>query len=253
MKLMRALASVCLLIVPVSAESPDYFKTVVHNTPTAEPDERPRMKHAIFRPFVELSTNLNGAGFSPMSAQGSTGIAGNSAHFLYYAEAHYDNAKKTDDGSNSTGGLNHGHTTGMSGTVAYRFASWYAGAGAQIGRTFTTDYNKQSVYAKAGLGKDFRGGFPARFQAMYMLPAFNERTTYPDGTSCKCSNGGKGVNFHMWLPSLESNSHFVYHMEYTAIYFHTTITDPNNPFLVKLQGSQHAMDSFLSFGFLTRW
>lgn len=116
------------------------------------------------------------------------------------------------------------------------------------------DYNKQAAYARAGVGRDFiSDSFSSRFEVMYMAPAMNERTRYPNGTNCKCTNGLQGIDIHVWLPSPASSSHFLFHTQFTGVRYHDTITDPNSQVLLKSEGSQHAVDSFLSYGFITRW
>lgn len=84
----------CFLTATMFAQQPAYLQTVVHNAPDTPEHEAVSINHSLFRPYVEIDGNLNGGGFSVVSAQGRTGIAGENKHFLYDASASYDNAAR---------------------------------------------------------------------------------------------------------------------------------------------------------------
>jgi hypothetical protein len=252
MKVPRSLALMCLWSAPVLSQV--YLGTEVHNE---SPKPIPiHYHHSYLHPFIEIDGSENGGGYSTFSAEGAVGVFGNTEHLGFDGRAFYNNARKTNDGSNSTHpNHNHGHSAGLEGTIFYRLRNnWLVGGGAKISRTFTTDYTKQGVTPKLGFAKDLKDEtFPARLQALYLFPARNERTRYPNATSCKCTNGSQGVELSMSYPTPASSSHFLFHGDFTFIIFHTTITDPNNPELVRSQGGEHHTSGFLKLGIVARW
>lgn len=192
------------------------------------------------RPYVEAGASLNSGGYSPFSVNGRAGINVERERVIANFFAGYDTARKRNDG---TIGNDKGHIRDLAGTAFYRFGNWHMGGGYRFSQTATTNYTKQNGHILAGGGHDWA---TTRIDALYLSPALDEYTRYPDGTSCRCTNNVQGIEVGIWLPNPHSNHHLFWHQTVTTIWFHDTQFAPNVQ-------KPHSTATFINFNLMYRF
>jgi len=196
-------------------------------------DRRPRL---VFLPRF----NLNGAGFAKFSESASAGLGFDSTHLILEALASYNNAHKANDG---TVGNEKGHIRSLGGSAYYRLPNyWFFGTSGAWGQLSTTNYTKQSWGMNFGGGTDFISeGASFRLSAAYAPPAFDHR------------NGSQGPSFQFIVPSPLEQRHVMFVIDTDILFFHDTITDPNNIILTEQQKNQRGHSATSRFGLLFRF
>lgn len=214
----------------------------------------------------ELTLDLNGNGSSVFGASARPAVNFENKYFSSMSSYTYTLTKKSDDDTvnNRKGREIHAEEA----LFLKLHKGWLIGGGAGFAKLSTTNYDKYHNLWKAGFGRDYywNTGNSMRVSLAY-LQEWNEKTSYPTlqtftspgGTgsyqaySCQCGNGGKGIDINIWYPNPGSNHHFFFHGQSTFLIFHTSVVDPYNVKLTKLDKSQHSIGDWLSFGFVARF
>lgn len=195
-------------------------------------DRRPRL---VFIPRF----NLNGAGFGT-SESASAGVGFDSKHLIIESLASYNNARKTNDGTVDN---RNGHIRSLGGSAYYRLSNyWFFGTSGSWGQLSTTNYTKQSWGMNFGGGSDFISqGASFRLSAAYAPAAFDHR------------NGSQGPSFQFIVPSPLEQRHVMFVVDTDILFFHDTITDPNNIILTEQEKNHRGHSATSRFGLLFRF
>jgi hypothetical protein len=209
-----------------------------NNTPT---EDKPKLNLAAKwpHPYLQTGLSLNGTSESTVSVNGIAGLDIEEKHFLSETFALYDTKHKDAPGISPS---SKGRQRAFGGTAFYKQGNWQYGVGAEFSQFAITEYTKQDAFGFAGAGRDWTD--LTRVQVMY-FHAINERTKYPDGSGCACTNGVQGIRFNMWMPNPATSHHWFFVIDFQPYWFHTTVTDPGNKQLTAMQESQHSVDSTL--------
>jgi hypothetical protein len=189
------------------------------------------------RPYAVGSLDLNNGGYQPLSETIGVGLNAESAHFIGNAEAAYENARKTNDG---TVGNTKGHERFLRGTLFGKLNNgFYFGGGARWTQTSTTLYTKQGYNPLIGGGKDFlRDDFSFRLQALYAFKG-NDKL-----------NGVQGAEFSFYIPSPATKGHFFFREVIAVDRFHSTITSPE---LAAAESATYHTAAYVSSGVVIRF
>jgi hypothetical protein len=195
-------------------------------------DRRPRL---VFIPRF----NLNGAGFG-VSESVDAGADFESKHFKVETLASYNNARKTNDGTVNN---QKGHIRSLGGSLYYRFPNYcFFGTSGSWGELSTTNYTKQMWGMKFGGGTDFIAqGTSFRLSAAYAPSAFDHR------------NGSQGPSFQFVVPSPLQQRHVMFEVDTDIMFFHATITDPNDPILTEQQKNDRSHSATSRLGLIFRF
>lgn len=202
-------------------------------------------------PFLYAGPSLMGGGYAVLAYRVEGGIDVESDHFIARALGAYDDGHKVDDGDQPNP---KGHDRFLDGAVYYRLTSgrfkrFYFGGGYTWSQLSTTNYTKGGGRYQIGGGYDLfarvcsecRRDFSMRFNVDW-ITAGND-----------WQNGSHGPDLTMTFPSPTEKRHWFW-VEAIGVYvFHQTVTEPNNPPLVKFQMAQKGVDSFGDFGFIYRF
>jgi hypothetical protein len=213
------------------------------------------------RPFIYGGLGLNGGGYTPASGKVGAGLRIDSDHFIWMANAAYDNAHKSNDNT-----LNNqkGHERSLESSIYYRFTNgWFAGGGAGWSELSTTNYTKQQFHPSVGGGKDYFHKdcaaedcvtrWSMRLQVDYKLKG----TEHVDAKGCsvpngQCTNDLQGPMLSFYMPSPAAKGHLFWR-ETVGIYrFHDTLTS-TDPALTALQESHKSTASFVEFTMMYRF
>lgn len=206
-------------------------------------------QNLIPHPYVYFGPEGMSAGYAPVALLAGAGLRIDSKHFIFDANANYDNGHKTND---NTGINEKGHDRGLVGSMYYRLPSgWAFGAGARWSQLSTTNYTKSAWRPTFGGSRDFfvrdcmaegcPHAFTMRIGADYVLP----------GTDWQ--NGSQGPSVSFYLPSPSARRH-VFFREILGIYrYHDTVTDRTDPVLTRMESSHHSVDSFLELTLMYRF
>lgn len=200
------------------------------------------------RPYVFSGMELDANGSTVLDYTVASGIQQEANQFMLDAYAEYVNTRKIND---NTVNNHSGRTRTLYAAPRYRFQNgWFLGAGGRWTELSTTNYVKQAWRPFAGGGKDWR---PARVSIDYLWTASEhvnrQGCTVPNG---QCTNGLRGFDFQWFMPSPRSRSHFLFRIDLTSFWFHTTVTT-TDPVLTKQQMAEHSMGSTLSYSMLFRY
>ncbi len=249
MKIFALLASLIFVASAFGQEKPYQPLTgdCVHNYGTECDAPKPvkKVKNPLAakypHPYIETGLSLNGSSESTTSEVVQAGADVEEKHFVSDSFAFYNTKHKDAPGIAPN---SRGRQRAFGGTAFYKQGPWQYGVGAEFSQFAITEYTKQSVFGLAGVGRDWSD--LTRVQIMY-LKAFNERTQYPTKAGCACTNDVNGVRFQMWIPNPATSHHWFFIINFQPIWFHTTVVDPNDPVLTKIDKSQHSVDSTLKF------
>ena len=200
------------------------------------------------RPYFFTGLELDGNGSKVLNYAFGSGIQQDGNRFMFDGYAQYVNTRKSDDNTIN----NHsGRTRTLYGAPRYRLTNgWFLGGGGRWTELSTTNYVKQAWRAFAGGGKDWR---PARVSVDYLWTVSEhvnrQGCVVPNG---QCTNGVQGIDFQWFMPSPRSRSHFLFRMDFTSFWFHTTVTT-TDPVLTKQQLGEHSVGSTLSYSMLFRY
>jgi len=214
----------------------------------AAAQERSRVLITRPRPYFFTGLDLEGNGSRALNYAIASGIQQERGAFILDAYAQYVNTRKNDDNTIN----NHsGRTRTLYAVSRYRLQNgWFVGAGSRWSQLSTTNYVKQAFRPFAGGGKDW----PSARASVDYLWTLTEHVNrqgcpVPDG---QCTNRVQGFDFQLFMPSPRSRSHFLFRMDLTSFWFHTTVTT-TDPVLTKRQLGQHSMGSTLSYSMLFRY
>lgn len=200
------------------------------------------------RPYLYGGLQLDGNGSAVLDYVVGAGIQENTSRFIFDGLGEYSNTRKTDDNTIN----NHsGRTRLLYGAARYRFANrWFVGGGARWSELSTTNYAKQSWHPFFGGGRDWNC---CRFSLDYLWMGAEhvnrQGCPVPNG---QCTNGTKGFDFQMFLPSPASHSHVLFRMDFLPIWFHTTVTT-TDPALTREQMGETGIGSFVQYTLLFRY
>lgn len=200
------------------------------------------------RPYFFTGMDLEGNGSKVLNYAIASGIQQETRSFSLDAYAQYVNTRKTDDNTIN----NHsGRTRTLYAASRYRLQNgWFFGGGSRWSELSTTNYVKQAFRPFAGGGKDWPS---ARVSIDYLWTLTEhvnrQGCTVPYG---QCTNRVQGLDFQWFMPSPRSRSHFLFRMDFTSFWFHTTVTT-TDPALTKQQLREHSVGSTLSYSMLFRY
>jgi len=200
------------------------------------------------RPYFFTGVQLDGNGSKVINYDIASGIQQEGARFSLDAYTQYVNTRKTND--NTIDNFN-GRTRTIHFMPRYRASNgWLIGVGARWNQLSTTNYVKEATRVFVGGGKDW----PSTRVSVDYLWTLSEHVNsqgcpVPHG---QCTNGVQGLDFQWFLPSPRSRSHFLFRMDFTPFWFHTTVTT-TDPVLTKQQLSEHSVGSTLSYTMLVRY
>lgn len=208
-----------------------------HNAPITRP-----------RPYFFTGMDLEGNGSTVLNYVVAAGVQENTAHFIFDGYAEYTNTRKTDD---NTINNRKGRTRLLYAAPRYRLKNnWFAGIGARWNELSTTNYTKQSFRVFVGGGRDWTS---TRLSADY-LRTVNEHVNSQGCTVLhgQCTNAVQGIDIQWFMPSPASRSHFLFRMDFTPFWFHTTVTT-TDPTLTRQQEGQVGVGSVLQYTLLVRY
>lgn len=200
------------------------------------------------RPYFFTGMDLEGNGSKALNYIVAGGIQQEADRFSLDAYAQYVNTRKTDD---NTVNNHSGRTRTLYAASRYRLRNgWFVGGGSRWTQLSTTNYVKQAFRPFAGGGKDWSN---TRVSVDYLWTLSEhvnpQGCLVPNG---QCTNGVQGLDFQWFIPSPRSQSHFLFRMDLTAFWFHTTVTT-TDPVLTKQQLGEHSVGSTLSYTMLFRY
>jgi hypothetical protein len=189
------------------------------------------------RPYAVGGISLNGGGYQTLSETVGAGIDLESTHLIGDVEADYENARKTNDGTNNN---TKGRERYLQGRLFGRFSNGlYVGGGWQWSQTSTTNYTKQAWRPSVGVGKDFlRDTYSLRLQSLYI------------GKGDDKINGSQGVETTVYFPSPAKKGHLFFRESIGVYRFHSTVTDPS---LSAIEGAQHHFTGYTTMSLIVRF
>lgn len=211
------------------------------------------------RPYLLFGPALGGGGYRPLALHFEVGMNVESRHFVMYAEAAYDNDRKTNDADQPNP---KGHDRFLQSLVGFRPPSfprplqflgepshWYFGAGYSWSQLSTTNYVKGSNRPQFGGAYDLvlrpcsicRRDFSMRILVHYFT-AGND-----------WQNGSHGVQTEVIFPTPREDRHWFWRQRVEGYGFHETVTDPTNIPLTSEQRSKRGLDSAADFGLMYRF
>jgi hypothetical protein len=200
------------------------------------------------RPYFYGGLQLDGNGSAVFDYVVGAGIQENAQHFVFDGFAEYSNTRKIDD---NTVNNHSGRTRLLYGAPRYRFSNrWFVGGGARWSELSTTNYVKQSWHPFVGGGKDW-DCCRVTLDYLWMGAEHVDRQGCPVPNG-QCTNGTKGVDFQMFLPSPAARSHVLLRMDFLPFWFHTTVTS-TDPELTRQQMSETGVGSVLQYTLLFRY
>jgi len=224
----------------------------------AKPEDAAAERFGI-RPYLEPGLIVPGGGYQTVAFSGTGGLDVERRHFVLESDINWSPMRKVDDG---VPGNDKGHTFGYGAVPLARLDRWILGAGAEWGKTITSDYAKEAWSPHIIAGHDSKD---VRVQFGYKQE-MNEQTHYPElvqftsgrnqpqfSYTCHCPSGVKEIDFDWWYPNPAKRGHFLFHMNVNGYRFHETVTDPYDLVLTQQETSQHHMSWGESWGSVVRF
>lgn len=200
------------------------------------------------RPYLFGGPELDGNGAAVLNYSIGAGVQEEARRYSFDSYAEYTNTRKIDD---NTINNNNGRTRSLYGALRYRLPKgWLAGGGARWSELSTTNYVKQHWSPFVGGGKDWQDT-GVRLDYLWNASEHVDRQgcVVPNG---QCTNGERGFDFQYFVPSLSSNSHVVFRMDFLPVSFHTTVTS-TDPSLTRRQEADRSIASWLEFTLMFRY
>jgi hypothetical protein len=203
------------------------------------------------RPFVYAGPGFMPGGYAPLAALGGVGLRIDARRLLMNFEGSYDNGHKVNDNDQPNP---KGHDRGLAGSVYYRLSSgWFLGAGGRWSQLSTTKYTKTGARPTFGGGKDYFHRlncdgddescvhFSMRISVDYVLKG-NDYI-----------NGSQGPLVTFYMPSPSAKGHFFFRQTLGIYTFYTTVTEPNNAYLTRLQMNDRHAETVGEMTFMYRF
>jgi hypothetical protein len=198
-------------------------------------DSRPRAE-------VYATLYLNGEGYALFSQSITGGISIESRHLILESTGTYDNSHKANDG---TGNNPKGHIRALDASAYYRLPNyWFVGSAGGWSQLSTTNYKKGGFNFEVGGGADYV--FKDESSSMRAIISYGPPLLDK-------VNGSQSLSYQVFFPSPLSQHHVLITMASTVLFFHTTITEPDNAALTARQKSQRFVGDTSSFGLLFRF
>jgi hypothetical protein len=203
-------------------------------------------------PFFYLGPSIMPDGYRPLALRAETGLSMDARHILWKALAAFDNDRKDNDG---TGPNPKGHDRYLAGEAYFRpaISGWsemfFLGAGYRWSQLSTSNYTKSGSRWQPGGGYDWfhrrcaecLRSISARFEVNWILAGKDWQ------------NGSHGPTWDMTIPSPREKRHLFFRVSTALLRYHDTVTDPNNPSLVRAERSSRHFTSFGDEGILYRF
>jgi hypothetical protein len=203
-------------------------------------------------PFLYFGPSLMPDGYRIWAMRAEGGISMDAKHLLGKALAAFDDGKKDDDGT----GINRkGHDRYLAAEAYFRPAipGWsemlFFGGGYRWSQLSTSNYTKAGSRWEPGGGYDWfhrrcedcLRSFSARFEVNWVLAGKDWQ------------NGSHGPVIDVTIPSPREKRHLFLRESIAVLRFHDTVTDPNNPPLLRAERSNRHFTSYGDVGILYRF
>jgi len=207
-------------------------------------------------PFFYSAYSVMPPGYRPFALRAEAGLAMDAKHIVWKALAAFDNGRKDNDG---TGPNPKGHDRYLATELYFRPAipgwsedwarNFFLGGGYRWSQLSTSNYTKSGSRWQPGGGYDWfhrrcvecLRSISARFEVNWILAGKDWQ------------NGSHGPTWEITIPSTREKRHLFFHQTAALLRFHDTVTDPNNPSLVRAERSNRHFSGFGDTGILWRF
>ena len=203
-------------------------------------------------PYLDVGPSLMGGGYAVWAYHVAGGLNLEGTHWIFRSIAEYDNGHKVNDNDQPNP---KGHDRSLNGALYFRPArpgwtsDFYFGGGYRWHQLSTTNYTKGTNRYQLGAGYDLFIRSCEACRRHYSMRINVDWVTVGNDWQ----NGSHGPDITMTWPSPREKRHFFWREEIAVYLFHTTVTEPNYPYLTRQQLADKSVDRFAEFGGIWRF